>query len=387
VSLPSDASVLSFPMAPALPQLTNGPDNGSNDGFVLHRGKKRRFDHVKQVEPPVSSSEVAWTSDNFYAVLADVPVNFAIHDYGRDEMTDVDEISPFQAFPLLPSVPQEVISSTARTKRVTKSIVNDATLVKVDDDWVAMDEFCAELDHQVQQAATQTKEIVEHQVARLDSAEKFLRTEPNIDYIIQDIMRQPWVYTKKFVEMARDGDSALETLSDLHAFNRLLVSGTDVVLPYVNRQCLDGRKTSPTRTLVRDLLDEWFDPSSDLECDEIRLLDELRAIAFFELFVMAAAPYIFRSDAWVQTITSCPVVWMPHRFIRLLPTHIILGLLRSKMGFALLERFTKVNSQGSMFTTLHLLMTESMFEQGYEPVLVTSDDGDVSVRIDTPRRY
>ena len=150
-----------------LEQITSGPADCPNDGFVLHRGKKRRFDHTQQVEPPVSSSEVAWTSNNFYAVLGEIPVNFAICDYGRDAMTDDDDITPFQVFPVHPSVPESVLSASARTKRVVKVIAGDATIVKVDDDWVAMDEFCGQLHEQVHQASKQTTEIVEHQVTKL----------------------------------------------------------------------------------------------------------------------------------------------------------------------------------------------------------------------------
>ena len=279
VSLPSNASALSFPLVPVLEQITSGPADCPNDGFVLHRGKKRRFDHTQQVEPPVSSSEVAWTSNNFYAVLAEIPVNFAICDYGRDAMTDDDDITPFQVFPVLPSVPESVLSASARTKRVVKVIAGDATIVKVDDDWVAMDEFCGQLHEQVHQASKQTTEIVEHQVTKVGRAEVFLRTENNIDYIIEDIMRQPWTHSQTFLRFARNGDSAVETISDLHAFNRLLVSCTDVVLPYVNRQCLEGRKSLRHVLSVRDLLESWFEPSSDVDCDEVRLLDELRAVA------------------------------------------------------------------------------------------------------------
>ena len=121
---------LSLFLISVLEQNTSEPADSPSDGFVLHRGNKRRFDQPKQVEPSASSADVAWTSDNFYAVLTEAPANFAIHDY------DWDEITPFQVFPVLSSVSQLVMLASVRTKRVIKSLVNDATIVTVDDGWL-----------------------------------------------------------------------------------------------------------------------------------------------------------------------------------------------------------------------------------------------------------
>ncbi|KAJ0391690.1 hypothetical protein ATCC90586_011105 [Pythium insidiosum] len=373
---------------PSTPPATPGPTPNTNgtlsvidldDDFDLPRLKKRRFRDsdttlMKMTKSPAAALD--WTSDNFYAVLADVQGTYAIKDFSGADAPTPDPVGAFQVLPVLPPVPDSVKVNKARTKRMTQFITADATRVAVDDDWVAMEEFCAELEKQASEAWSQSRKTVEDQLANLPRAKTLVTSEPNIDKVIEELTRQPWSFNHVFMQFARDSNSCLETLADLHAFNRLLVTRTpDIVQGYTTRQCISKNRSVPLRESVAEVLRKWFESVSDQGFDSERLFDEWRALAFFELVLFSSAPHIMRSDAWVQYITSSKIEWMAHKHVRLLKTPQLLRLLRTFIGRDILERLSQVEWMSSLFATLQHLCTTSMYEEGFEPSLVNDDSG------------
>lgn len=217
-----------------------------------------------------------------------------------------------------------------------------------------------------------------------------IKTERNIDKIVEDVIQQPWTYSHALFQLARDEDESLDSLADLHAFNRLLVSrAPDVVQKYVVRQGIPNKRAVQPRTIVRQILDSWFKSSDQDVCDNQRLFDEWRALAFFELLLLVFAPTIVRSDAWIQYITQTPVAWMAHRHVRLLKTPLLLSLLRSHIGRDILEQLEHVEWASSVMKTMQQLRvpgTKSMYEQGFEPTIKV-EDGQVQLHVITAQRY
>jgi hypothetical protein len=353
------------------------------------RSKKRRFFDGDQV-PVAATPKHDWTSENFYEVLADVRGSYDTFVYSRDDSDDeMSGTSAFQIVPLLPRVPESVRSNKNRTKRMTKFITPEGSKITVDDDWVAMDEFCALLQQDVDQAAKQTREVVDHQLTHLPAVRTLVTTETNVDKVVEELVRQPWAYTQALLELARNQDSGLESLASLHAFNRLLVTLTpDMVQAYTSRQCINSNGQAPSRESVHSVLHQWFAANDKAPCDLQQLLQEYRALAFFELVLLAGAPHFVRNDMWVQFICRSHVEWVPHRHTRLLKTSVLLRLLRWPVSKAILERFTSVSWTSDILTTLGRLCqaNTSMCESGFEPVLQKDGDGKVRLGVLTAKR-
>ena len=255
-----------------------------------------------------------------------------------------------------------------------------------------MDEFCKELQAQVDLGAEQrSSAVIEKQVTQLTRARTMITSERNIDKIVEDMIHQPWTYSHVFFQLARDEDESLDSLADLHSFNRLLVSrAPDVVQKYVVRQGIPTKRAVQPRTIVRQILNSWFKSSDKDMCDHTRLFDEWRALAFFELLLLVFAPTIVRSDAWIQYITQNPVAWMAHRHVRLLTTPKLLMLLRSNIGRDILEQLEHVEWASPIMSTLQQLRVpgyKSMYEQGFEPTIKITDDGQVQLFVITAHRY
>jgi hypothetical protein len=64
--------------------------------------------------------------------------------------------------------------------------------------------------------------VIKTQVNQVTRARTPIKTEHNIDSIIEVILKQPWMYSPLFFQLARDDDDSLDSVADLHAFNRLL---------------------------------------------------------------------------------------------------------------------------------------------------------------------
>ena len=57
-----------------------------------------------------------------------------------------------------------------------------------------------------------------------------------------------------------------------------------------------------------------------------------RAFAFFELFLLALAPTIMRSDGWLSIGCGHPIQWIGADPIRLLAIDVLQSLLKSPLG-------------------------------------------------------
>lgn len=377
-------------MSPPLSPVGSTPSSGPDDGFELQQPKKRCF-HVKNTVPRIVQHAPTvggdWTDGNFFAVLGEVQGTFQVEDYANVDDSSDHAIGPFQIVPQLPEVPKSVRASKCQTKKFVKFETADGVQVAVDDDWVAMDEFCQELAQAPIQAAKHSTDVVNHQLKRLPKAEKNVRSEPNIDTIVEDMLRQPWTYSQLLVEMARDEDFALEELATVHAFNRLLITlAPSVVQPYTVRQCISKGRTAPSREAVYSTLRGWFQGQDNKGFDTHRLFDEWRALAFFELLLFVTAPHIVRSDAWVQFITRMPVEWLAHRHVRLLKTPVLLTLLRTTMGQFVLKRLESQEWSSDILETLQELKTSSLYEDGIEPTLITTEDDQVDLHVVMAKR-
>lgn len=369
-----------------------GSTSADSGGYTVVRSKKRRFFEDAQAPMPNPIALLDWTTTNFYATLAEVPATFEMVEHIGAASPTEDPVGLFQAIPVLYApVPRSVTSSACKTKRMREYITSDGSRVDADDDWVAMEEFCKQLQDDVDKAAQHNEEVIKHQVANLPRAQKYVDMERNVDKIIEDILRQPWTYSHVFQIIARDQDpenSALESLADLHAFDRLLAGRTpDIVQAYTLRQCITSQRSAPTRKGVRQQLEQWFQDSDTQGCDLSRLFEEWRALAFFELMLLVCAPTIMRSDAWMQLICKQKVEWIPHRHVRLLKTPLLLHLLRSHIGREVLQRFEQIDWSSPMLSTMQRLRTNpAMYDGGYEPTLQTGEDGQPQLHIVTAQR-
>ena len=102
----------------------------------------------------------------------------------------------------------------------------------------------------------------------LPRAQKFVLSGPNIDKIVEDMLRQPWTYSQVFVQLAHDKNPALDDLVDVHTFNRLLVTfAPDMVQTYTTHQCINKHRSAPSRDSVLATLREWFQKSDSIDID------------------------------------------------------------------------------------------------------------------------
>jgi hypothetical protein len=224
---------------------------------------------------------------------------------------------------------------------------------------------------------------------QLPSVRTLVTSETNVDKVVEELVRQPWTFTKAFTELARVQDSGLESLASVHAFNRLLITlAPDMVLPYPNRQCIASPGQTPSRESVHQTLQQWFAASDQAPCDLQVLLQEWRALAFFELVLFAATPHFVRNDSWVQLITRSQVEWVPHRHTRLLKTAVLVGLARWPVSKDILDRFTGVAWASDLLATLERLSQTqtSMYEHGFEPTLKKGPDGKIKLVVLTAKR-
>ena len=62
------------------------------------------------------------------------------------------------------------------------------------------------------------------------------------------------------------------------------------------------------------------------------LIPVTKALAFMKLFLMCTAPTLYTNNHWIHFLPDESVIWIPGHHCRLLPTDVMLSLLRFKVG-------------------------------------------------------
>ena len=126
-------------------------------------------------------------------------------------------------------------------------------------------------------------------------------------------------------------DSDLDEVAHLLMINRVFAAdnlGEDVTFSTRWSRHIGGKVPSKRDVLFKKV-SPWWQSVPEIV---FGLTRATKALALAELLLMCTAPTVYTSDHWIQYLTEGPVIWIPGHHCRLLPTNVLLSLLRSEVG-------------------------------------------------------
>ena len=192
------------------------------------------------------------------------------------------------------------------------------------------------------------------------SAEKMISQASNADKIIQFASTHPIALHGALLRAMKSNSSDLNTLVQLHMINRVLVASepnTDTAFSTKWAKHIGGKVPSNRNELLAKVESWW---TSNPEYNQ--LITATKALAFFELMLLATAPMIYKNDHWIQYITGAPAIWIPAHHCRLLHPNTLLLLLRSYVGTLCLSEWFDLGWTNEIYNHLEeLQLSENVY--------------------------
>lgn len=187
------------------------------------------------------------------------------------------------------------------------------------------------------------------------------------------IREQPLAATFTLMNWWLKNDSTMDNLRDLHMLHRSIVAdNVSAIVPLdQHMERLD------LHTLTRD---DLLTIASSKKIAHKESLTLNRALAAFELFLIATAPNIFKNDECLTLLLGEHVMWLPAEPIRLLHPSTLLAVARSELGRDLLKRVQRLNTERSDLAWLaDKIDDEAWVRDQYQSditlALIKQDDG------------
>ena len=167
--------------------------------------------------------------------------------------------------------------------------------------------------------------------AHIPHVRRLVRFCTNPDKIIRAALDYPITMNGVLLSCMESNDSALDEVAHLLMINRVFAAdnlGEDVTFSTRWSRHIGGKVPSKRDVLFKKV-SPWWRSVPEIG---FGLTRATKALALVELLLMCTAPTVYTSDHWIQYLTEGPVIWIPGHHCRLLPTNVLLSLLRSEVG-------------------------------------------------------